>query len=449
MPNEQVLSDGLRPTPEDRRDKPLGALFTLPKPEELPLNFSLGVFSIKDQIKEGDTDFCSAYMADGMSELQEGVELWPKWGFAASKDLTGNPDDWGQDLRSAFKRLVKYGSVEKKDALKVQNSRLLSSYPADLIKKATLHKKQTYLEVGPTQGMDAFDAIRATIYRFRNEKRAVGVGVLFGWSLKDKILDKIPKGGTGHAMYVVGWQTINGTPYLEYVNSAGESAGDKGIHLVSREVVNHFVKLYEAFMVVDIAREDIDYMLDYGIKADDNWIKGLWKVITTIIRSPFFTNEEKNYLLDMTKEAVKKETEKIVNPRERLLAAAQAWLGKDASTTNLAPDDLACAESVSNIIQSSIIPGFPTCISTADLKKQLDKYCQRTLDIEPGYILISPTGTGNGNISNGHTGIFLTPDRIASNSSATGLWTDNYSLKEWINRYRVKGGMPLLVYKPI
>jgi len=276
MKKQNKIIEGLRETPVDNRDFQVGALFRLPSIAELPDNFELTGYRIKDQ---KDTDYCSAYMATGMSELQEDVELWPDFNFACSKELTGDNEEWGQNLRDALKALTKYGSVPQSEAVEVKKPRYLSSYPERLKDIAVKYKKQTFLNVKPTAGMDAFDTIRSTIWHFRNEKRAVGFGVVFGWNLDDKIIDTIPDSGFGHALYTVGWKNIDDKPYLIVVQSAGNSAGDNGVHYFSREVINHYVARYQAYMIVDMPREDVEYMLEKGIKVGDNWIIQFLKLI--------------------------------------------------------------------------------------------------------------------------------------------------------------------------
>lgn len=448
MKSQNKKKGGLQATPPDKRDFQVGALFTVPSLSEIPDDFELKGGWVKDQEADGGDDFCSAYAVDGASELQEGIEMWPLWGFAASKEISGDKEAWGQNLRDALKRAVKYGSVPKSFAVKVKDNRDLKSYPDDLKDKALAYKKQTFLTIKPMNGMDLYDSIRATMYRFRNENRAVVTGVVFGWPLKEKLITTIPKDGFGHAMFTRGWKDRD---YAIFRNSYGKGAGNNGEHLIHRDVVNHFAKMFGAYVLVDMPREQIEHMLENGIKAEDNWIIKLVKTLTSFLRSPILTNEEKNYLIAETTKIVENKIATIVNPRERLLEAAKIWLGKDASPKDNAPDDLACAESVSTIIRSSIAPDFPICLSTADLKKQLsaDKRFKVTLDIKPGNILVSPTGSGNGKIPNGHTGVFLTSDRIASNDSRTGKWEDNYSLASWIARYRTKGGYPLIVFEPI
>lgn len=131
---------------------------------------------------------------------------------------------------------------------------------------------------------------------------------------------------------------------------------------------------------------------------------------------------------------------------EELYESAKAYLGEDASWRNIAPKELACAESVSSIIQH-IYPDFPIEVSTIRLEKVLDgdQRFEYTTDWKPGTIIISPT---NGE-SIGHVGIFGTDNKIMSNTSLTGMWEQNYTLDSWIRRYRSKLGLKIYFYTPV
>lgn len=39
------------------------------------------------------------------------MELEPGYSFAASKEISGDPDSWGQNLRDACKAHIKYGGL--------------------------------------------------------------------------------------------------------------------------------------------------------------------------------------------------------------------------------------------------------------------------------------------------------------------------------------------------
>ncbi len=137
--------------------------------------------------------------------------------------------------------------------------------------------------------------------------------------------------------------------------------------------------------------------------------------------------------------------------REKLFKAAKGSLGKDISPGDLVNDEVGCAESVSKVIQI-VFPDFPTILGTAALntKLQNDKRFRQTSDpAKPGFIIISPTGSGLGKLAHGHTGIFGEKDRIMSNTSSTGKWTDNYSLTAWIAYFRTKGGLKVHYFEPL
>jgi len=267
---------GLRPLKQDKRDFKLGALFGLPALEDLPESFELTTpFPIKNQ---GNTDYCSAYASCGMSEIQEDVELCPEYSFALSKEISGDPEAWGQDLRSAVKAHVKYGAVPLRYTLetpKTANPRILSSYPTDYLTFAEKHRKQSYFKV--TGQYDSFDNIRASIFE---HKSPVILGVIWHWGLTDYILDGVATSGFGHALYCTGYDEEG----LIIVNSYGEKAGINGKHRMTRGVINAFIPRYGAIMMKDMPPEEAQQNFDMiewsnasWLKKIIIWIKGLWK----------------------------------------------------------------------------------------------------------------------------------------------------------------------------
>jgi|TARA_Y100000034_G_scaffold50782_1_gene62518 hypothetical protein len=110
--NKELLKKGLRPTPEDKRDFELSAVFGAVK--ELPdEDFVIGEPKIKNQRR---TDFCTAYASCLVSEYQEGVELSPEYAFMKAKKAKGSWRSWGCDLRTLCKIHVKVGVIEQKDS---------------------------------------------------------------------------------------------------------------------------------------------------------------------------------------------------------------------------------------------------------------------------------------------------------------------------------------------
>lgn len=133
----------------------------------------------------------------------------------------------------------------------------------------------------------------------------------------------------------------------------------------------------------------------------------------------------------------------------KIYQTALTYLGKDASPNDLAPDELACAESVSDIINQAGFP-MPIILSTKELYNYLKiNWLQITTPLA-GDVIISPTGLGGNNgITNGHTGIVGLNGVIMSNNSATGNFLQNYTLSTWKARYQDKGGFPILFFRKI
>ena len=139
--------------------------------------------------------------------------------------------------------------------------------------------------------------------------------------------------------------------------------------------------------------------------------------------------------------------------RRKIYAAALSCLGTDASPNDLAPDELGCADTVSSILQKALgkAMAIDYTISTAQLYRELStsKAYIRVSDPKEGDILVSPTGYGNGNLSNGHTGIWGKDGLIMSNSSATGTFLQNYNSETWKNRYVLTGGFPMFTFRKL
>ena len=123
---------------------------------------------------------------------------------------------------------------------------------------------------------------------------------------------------------------------------------------------------------------------------------------------------------------------KDTGPSKNLGAVAESALGKDASPDDIVPDDVGCAESVSNIIRE-LIPDFPIITGTWTLwdKMENDERFVNVTEPQPGDIIISPTGTLRNAPFIGHVGIMLDNYKIMSATSANGLWEQNYNLDSW------------------
>jgi len=278
------IKGGLKEKTEDKRDLKVGAIFSLPALKDIPVSFKLeNIFTAKNQ---ADSDFCSAYSRVGMSQLQEGVELSPKIAFGFSKYLTKDPDEWGQQMRDAMKASVKLGDVEKNDEpidLSFDSARRVYERPdfEELKKKAEKHKKQTYFDA--TGQYNSFDDLRATIWKFRDKKVAVAIGIKFNYPLSDIVLRDVVEDGFGHMLYVYGWEG----DYLLVRNSYGPEAGRNGDHLIHRDIINKWVPIFGAMCLLDMPREEAEYRRDNKIKENDWWIVGVFKALLWSILSTF------------------------------------------------------------------------------------------------------------------------------------------------------------------
>lgn len=131
----------------------------------------------------------------------------------------------------------------------------------------------------------------------------------------------------------------------------------------------------------------------------------------------------------------------------RLYEAAKSCLGQHLTLNNNVPDELGCAEALSFILKKVGIAIPPAGIaSTTELYNWLPKNGFTKVDTpQPGDIIISPTGMGNGSVR-GHVGIIANYG-ILSNDSATGLFRENWQLQEWKDWYHGKGDLPVVFYR--
>lgn len=265
------IKNGLRELPIDDRDFKLGFITDLPKLEDLPDEFVLPKATVRDQ---GNTDYCTSYACTSINELQEHVLFSPEWHFAKSKELSGDIDSWGQDLRSAIKVLTKFGSIpQEKAQYRLEDTkdsiiRDIKNWTKNTLEQAWPYRKRSYVSVeGP---YSTFDNIRATIWKFRAQRRAVLAGIIWRWPLSQTRLEYREVGGYGHAITILGWSG----DFLVIQNSAGITAGDQGLHYLHKDNVSDMER-FGLYTVVDLTPDDVAV----GIKLEDNWLIRLYKHI--------------------------------------------------------------------------------------------------------------------------------------------------------------------------
>jgi len=129
------------------------------------------------------------------------------------------------------------------------------------------------------------------------------------------------------------------------------------------------------------------------------------------------------------------------NKKELLFEAALSCIGKDVTPSDTIDDEVACAETVTTLI-NTLIP-FPIVPGTWTLLEKLKNspaFTAGEWGSGPGTIVLCATGTGNGSMR-GHVGILSRDEKIMSNTSADGIWRENYTKESWIRRYTEQGGM--------
>lgn len=141
----------------------------------------------------------------------------------------------------------------------------------------------------------------------------------------------------------------------------------------------------------------------------------------------------------------------LANRREFLYHVAKGCLGIDASPNDIAPDEYGCAETVNAIYFKAFGDYIGGNISTYRMYEALTKspFFIRVDQPDRGDIIISPTGYGNGNLTNGHVGIMASSTDIMSNDSYTGKFEKNFTLKSWRDRYSKVGGYPVVFFRRV
>jgi|GEM_PF-4241910 len=228
---------------------------------------------------------CSAYSTCAISSIQEGFVLDPLYSFAVSKSLSGNEEEWGQTFSYALKGHVKVGAIGKvfapftiKDKDKV---RYLKNFPNlnDLYQIAIGQRKKAYVEISGKY--DHYDNVRATLWKYRDEKRGAVMGLDWHWNIYDYVLNGIDD-GFGHMIAIIGWNKDG----LILLNSAGLQAGKQGKHVLPREEANYYIKKYNgAFTFIDLSPDELRKALESGKMIDESVVNKLQKLLIKLLQS--------------------------------------------------------------------------------------------------------------------------------------------------------------------
>ncbi len=282
----QLTCHGVLPKTEDRRDLVGGVLFSLPKLEELPLEYEVSIPQdwILDQ---GQTDTCAGHAAALASSLQEGVSLDPLFTWIMARAVSNYAvDDFGVQVREIMLAHVKIGAIERSQAQYTVNDdpqkwRDISTWDvASLQKKAIVHKKGSAIFIDASQEYDLFDTIRATLWKFKDEKVVVVIGTHWPYPANVAQIDTWLPSGFGHAYVFNGWNK-NGIQLKQVcahgktVNSWGSNVGDRGRFYIARDIINREVPTFGAGFFHDETPDKLRWYADNGVKFEDAWYKGL------------------------------------------------------------------------------------------------------------------------------------------------------------------------------
>lgn len=257
------MNDAVKPLPRDDRDFKVGQIIGA---QRKPRRFRLKTFPHKNQ---GNSDKCTAYASCTASEIQEKVELNPDWVFAKSKEMSGDVDSWGQDLRTIAKTHQKHGAPEQSVVEIPEEDRHIENWN-DYTEEAVKHRKKSYFRV------HSFEEIKDTIWKLRD---APFFGIEWGWGFDQARIYESKK-GKGHAVAIVGWEG----EYLIIQNSYGKQAGYNGDFFIHKDVVEKGIERFGCYVFVDLSPEDAKYYIDNGIQLNDDWIKQALKAVVTILQ---------------------------------------------------------------------------------------------------------------------------------------------------------------------
>ncbi len=147
---------------------------------------------------------------------------------------------------------------------------------------------------------------------------------------------------------------------------------------------------------------------------------------------------------------LEKQQIKMKTNNELIYETALAWVGKDASPRDIAPDEYSCFESVDEIVKLATglyINGTANRVEVSTYRGyQLLKdspYFRSTTQPKAGTLIISPTGykKTTSKIANGHIGVCDGQGGIMSVTSLVpgGRFQKNYTIESWKNRWEKDG----------
>ena len=263
---------GLRPKMHDGSEFSVGAVIQLRPLSEIPK----GGFRIdipESWVITQRYDTCAKEAGGNLLSYINKVRLDALYTWVIARANNNyRVEDWGVDIKSLLLACVKAGAPKWEDSpyhsdgdrnvfADIKNWDLPTIQP-----KAIVHKAGTAVFVEPTNGMDYFDTIRATVWTL---KTPVVIGLTWNWDPQIPNITTPATEGYGHAMLVLG-DKDDGVEVVEVtLNSWGLSVGDRGKYNLSRAVINRNVPIFGAGTLIDETPERVKWHIDNGVYLDD------------------------------------------------------------------------------------------------------------------------------------------------------------------------------------
>jgi hypothetical protein len=140
--------------------------------------------------------------------------------------------------------------------------------------------------------------------------------------------------------------------------------------------------------------------------------------------------------------------------QDRLYKAAKASLGKQMKLDPAVPNLLACASSLSGVLELAGVEGLPATgiPSTRSLANWLraDARFELVDTPLPGDIVMtaSPIVAKPGQLEHGHCGVMAAVDQgVMSNDSDTGKWMEKWNLPDWLAYYGDYGKLETIYFR--
>lgn len=136
-----------------------------------------------------------------------------------------------------------------------------------------------------------------------------------------------------------------------------------------------------------------------------------------------------------------------------LYNTAYSSIGRDMSPNDVAPDNLACMESLDGVwfaaFGSHLLASADRLSTARGYASMLTDPRLKQIGIPViGCIVIDPTGTSTKGAEHGHTGIWGAED-VMSNDSNSGLWRANYTHEAWRQVFEVTLGFKSHYFLPV